>query len=188
MDVLPTAIDGVLLLRPKKFGDERGFFSETFRRDILHAQGVADDWVQDNHSHSAAKGVVRGLHFQAPPAAQAKLVRVVRGAIFDVAVDIREGSPTWGRHVGVELSAANWLQLYVPTGFAHGFCTLQADTEVLYKVSAPYRPELEGGLLWCDPALQINWPIAPEDARLNDRDRAWPALSALRSPFRLPSA
>jgi dTDP-4-dehydrorhamnose 3,5-epimerase len=153
MRVETTAIEGVLKIIPAKLGDERGFFSEVFRRDLLEGAGVADDWIQDNHAFSAARGVVRGLHFQAPPFAQAKLIRVLRGAIYDVAVDIRSGSPTFGRHVAAELSAANWAQLYVPAGFAHGYCTLSDDTEVMYKVSAPYNKQSEGGVLWSDPEM-----------------------------------
>jgi dTDP-4-dehydrorhamnose 3,5-epimerase len=183
MDVETTAIADVLVLRPKKHGDHRGFFSEVFKSDVLAAHGVDLPWVQDNHSMSAARGVVRGLHFQTAPFAQAKLLRVVRGAIFDVAVDIRVGSPTFGRHVGVELSADNWAQLYVPIGFAHGFCTLTSDTEVIYKVTAPYAPAHEGGLPWSDPDLAIDWPITPQEATLSPRDTQWPAFKDFVSPF-----
>lgn len=183
MDIERASIPDVLLIRPKKFGDDRGFFSETFRTSTLREAGVDLDWVQENHSFSAARGVVRGLHFQAPPAAQAKLLRVTRGAILDVAVDIRRGSPTYGEHVAAELSADNWTQIFVPAGFAHGFCTLTQDTEVLYKVSAYYSAATEGGVLWRDPALGIEWPIAPEGATLSDRDRLWPNLKDLQSPF-----
>jgi dTDP-4-dehydrorhamnose 3,5-epimerase len=183
MHVEQTEIEGVLKLTPTKAGDERGFFSEVFRRDRLEAFGVTDDWMQDNHALSAARGVMRGLHFQRRPFAQAKLIRVIRGVIFDVAVDIRAGSPTYGRHVGVELSAANWAQLYVPAGFAHGYCTLSENTEVAYKVSAPYSKESEGGLLWDDPELAIAWPIAAAEAICNDRDRSWPRLQEFTTPF-----
>ncbi|MET0182368.1 MAG: dTDP-4-dehydrorhamnose 3,5-epimerase [Caulobacterales bacterium] len=178
-----TSLPGVLIIHPKKHGDHRGFFSETFNRAALAEHGVRDDWVQDNHSYSAARGVVRGLHFQAPPFAQAKMLRVVRGAILDVAVDIRKSSPTFGKHVAVELSAENWAQLYVPAGFAHGFCTITPDAEVLYKVSAPYAPDAEGGLLWSDPALEIAWPVSQAEATVNARDAAWPTLAVLESPF-----
>ncbi|MBT9445629.1 MAG: dTDP-4-dehydrorhamnose 3,5-epimerase [Hyphomonadaceae bacterium] len=183
MRVIETAIPGVLVVEPKKHGDERGFFSETFKASALAAHGVTHGWRQDNHSFSGRKGVVRGLHFQAPPQAQAKLLRVTRGAILDVAVDIRCGSPTFGRHVAVELSAANWRQLYVPVGMAHGFCTLEVDTEVLYKTSEEYAPETERGLHWLDPALAIAWPISAAEATVNVRDQAWPNLTNTSSPF-----
>ena len=183
MQIERTAIPDVLLIRPKKHGDERGFFSETFRASALREAGVDVDWVQDNHSFSVARGVVRGLHFQAPPMAQAKLVRVTRGAVLDVAVDIRKDSPTYGRHVAAELSAENWTQIYVPAGFAHGFCTLTADCEVLYKVSADYAPALEGGVVWNDADLGVAWPIAAGEATLSARDRAWPRFKDLVSPF-----
>jgi dTDP-4-dehydrorhamnose 3,5-epimerase len=183
MQIERTALEGVLIIRPKKHGDHRGFFSETFRHSALQAEGVVVDWAQDNHSFSAVRGVVRGLHFQRAPKAQAKLLRVTRGAVFDVAVDIRQGSPSYGRHVAVELSAENWTQIYVPAGFAHGFCTLSENTEVLYKVSSEYAPELEGGLVWNDPDLGIVWPIAAEDATLSPRDRDWPPFKDFASPF-----
>lgn len=183
MDIERASIPDVLLVRPTKRGDERGFFSETFRASALSDAGVELDWVQDNHSYSGMKGVMRGLHFQAPPAAQAKLLRVTRGAIFDVALDMRKNSPTYGSHVAVELSAENWLQIFVPAGFAHGFCTLRDDTEVLYKVSSYYDPAHDSGVLWCDPDLAIPWPIAPEAATISDRDRRWPRLKDFHSPF-----
>jgi len=183
MQIEQTCIDGVLIIRPKKFGDHRGFFSETFRRSALADAGANVDWVQDNHSYSAARGVVRGLHFQRAPRAQAKLLRVTRGAVLDVAVDIRRGSGTYGRHVAIELSAENWAQIYVPVGFAHGFCTLTEDTEVQYKVSADYAPDLEGGVFWDDPDLGIEWPIAREAATLSARDLEWPCFKDFTSPF-----
>lgn len=183
MQIEQTALSGVLVLRPQKYGDHRGFFSETFKQTVLREAGMAHDWVQDNHSFSVARGVVRGLHFQRPPRAQAKLLRVTRGAILDVAVDLRKASPTFGRSVAVELSADNWAQLFVPEGMAHGFCTLTENTEVLYKVSAGYSPEDEGGLLWNDPDIGISWPIAPEEATLSARDLEWPRFRDLVSPF-----
>ena len=183
MQIERTAIDGPLIVRPRKHGDHRGFFSETFRASALKEAGVDVDWVQDNHSFSTARGVVRGLHFQRAPKAQAKLLRVVRGAILDVAVDIRKGSPTYGKHVAAELSAENWAQLYVPVGFAHGFCTLTENAEVLYKVSVEYGPAEEGGVLWSDPDLGIDWPIHAEQATLSPRDREWPLFKQLVSPF-----
>jgi dTDP-4-dehydrorhamnose 3,5-epimerase len=181
MDIQPTSLPGVLLIRPKKHGDHRGFFSEVFRNDLLKKYGVDRDWMQDNHSFSTSIGVVRGLHFQAPPFAQAKIVRALRGAILDVAVDIRRGSPTYGQHVAVEISAENWTQILVPEGFAHGFCTLTADTEIAYKVNAPYDAASEGGLLWNDAG--ISWPVNADKAVLSDRDWKWPGLRDLVSPF-----
>jgi dTDP-4-dehydrorhamnose 3,5-epimerase len=183
MQVERTAIPGLLVITPKKHGDSRGFFSETFRADALADAGVSQDWVQDNHSLSGRRGVVRGLHYQTAPFVQAKLVRVIRGAILDVAVDIRLGSPTYGRHFAIELSADNWKQVYVPGGFAHGFETLSDTTEVLYKVTAPYSPANEGGLRWDDPSLDIDWTISPEEAALSQRDQEWPAFAKFDSPF-----
>lgn len=183
MKIEETAIAGVLILTPQRHGDARGFFSETFKRSALAQAGADIDWIQDNHAFSAARGVVRALHFQRPPAAQAKLVRVLRGAIYDVAVDLRKGSPTYGEHVGVELSAENWRQMLVPAGFAHGYCTLTADCEVLYKVDAPYAPDAEGGLFWADPDLAIDWPIGADAAQLNARDQALMRFADFVSPF-----
>ncbi|MBY0569541.1 MAG: dTDP-4-dehydrorhamnose 3,5-epimerase [Hyphomonadaceae bacterium] len=183
MEIERAVIPDVLILRAKKHGDHRGFFSETFRLATLKEAGVDLNWVQDNHSFSASRGVVRGLHFQRHPRAQAKLLRVVRGAVLDVAVDLRSNSPTYGKHVAVELSEANWTQIYVPIGFAHGFCTLTEGAEVLYKVSAEYGPSEEGGLLWNDPDLGIDWPVDEREAILTERDRTWPSLRDLRSPF-----
>lgn len=183
MRVEETAISGVLVITPERHADARGFFSETYRRDVLKAHGVEIDWVQDNHVHSAGRGVVRALHFQVPPAAQAKLIRVTRGAIYDVALDLRKDSGSYGRHIAVELSAENWRQLLVPAGFAHGYCTLVEDSEVLYKVDAPYAPETERGLLWNDPDLAIAWPISAQEAQLHARDRLWPRLRDYVSPF-----
>jgi dTDP-4-dehydrorhamnose 3,5-epimerase len=176
-------IEGPRLIAPARHGDARGFFSETWSRAAFASVGIDCDFVQDNHSLSRVKGTVRGLHFQTPPFAQAKLVRVARGAVLDVAVDIRKGSPTFGRHVAVELSAENWHQLFVPPGFAHGFCTLQPDTEVLYKVSAPYAPDHDKGILWNDKALAIDWPVGVDEAVVSDKDRAQPRLSELEAVF-----
>ncbi|HWA00037.1 MAG TPA: dTDP-4-dehydrorhamnose 3,5-epimerase [Caulobacterales bacterium] len=183
MQIERTAIPDVLIVRPKKFGDERGFFSETFKAAALEAFGVHHSWVQDNHSFSAAPGVVRGLHFQVGEHAQAKLIRVTRGALLDVAVDIRKGSPTYGRHVAVELSAENWTQLYIPIGFAHGFVTTAPNTEALYKVTTYWSQPNEGGVLWNDPDLGIAWPIPASEATINARDAGWPRLKDFDSPF-----
>ena len=176
MRIEPQSIPDVLLITPNRHGDQRGFFSETFRSSLLEEAGFKRPFVQDNHSLSERRGTVRGLHFQLPPHEQDKLLRVVRGAILDVAVDIRPGSPTYGRHVAVELSEDNWAQLLVPRGFAHGFQTLTDGAEVLYKVTDYYAPAAERGLLWCDPGLGVDWPIRPEAATVNARDAAWPTL------------
>ena len=177
MDIQATSIPEVKIIAPKKFGDARGFFSETYNQRAFHAAGITDVWIQDNHSMSGPKGTVRGLHYQIEPTAQAKLVRVVKGAILDVAVDIRKGSPTCGKHVACEISADAWNQIYVPAGFAHGFCTLTPDTEVLYKVTALYSKDAEFGILWNDPALGIDWPVKPSDALLSDKDKVLPTFA-----------
>jgi len=182
-EIIPQSLPDVLLITPKRFGDLRGNFMETYSQPRLAQAGFTGTFVQDNQSFSAARGTVRGLHFQSPPKAQAKLLRVTRGAILDVAVDIRKGSPTFGQHVAVELSAENARQLLVPAGFAHGFQTLTPDCEVLYKVTDVYAPETEGGLLWNDPALAIAWPIDAADSIVNARDAGWPTLAELASPF-----
>lgn len=171
MQSRPTDIVDVCILTPQRFEDPRGCFWETYSESAFQRAGINERFVQDNQSYSRQRGVIRGFHFQIPPFAQAKLVRVVRGAILDVAVDLRRGSATFGRHVAVELTAAGAEQLFIPVGFAHGFCTLEDDTEVFYKVSAPYAPAHERGLLWNDPALQIRWPVANESAILSDKDR-----------------
>lgn len=177
--ITSLAIAEVKLAEPDRFGDERGFFSETYSRRDFAAGGIDGEFVQDNQSRSASPGTVRGLHYQLPPFAQAKLVRVVRGSIFDVAVDIRRGSPTFGAHVAVTLSAAAWNQLFVPAGFAHGFCTLEPDTEVAYKVTAYYSREHDRGIRWDDPALGIAWPVDAGAAVLSAKDAALPRLDAV---------
>ncbi|HEX3431046.1 MAG TPA: dTDP-4-dehydrorhamnose 3,5-epimerase [Rhizomicrobium sp.] len=180
-----TPLEGVLLIAPRRFSDNRGHFCETYNRAAFERIGVVCNFIQDNQSFSRQQNTVRGLHFQIPPFAQAKLIRVLRGAIFDVAVDIRRGSPTCGRSFGATLSAENGRQLMVPAGYAHGFCTLEPDTEVLYKVNAPFSREHEGGLKWNDPALAIAWPIPEEQAVILDRDRDLPTLAVLPEYFRL---
>jgi dTDP-4-dehydrorhamnose 3,5-epimerase len=177
MKIEATALPGVKLLTPRRFEDARGFFSETYNREHLAAAGIAATFVQDNQSLSRRRGTIRGLHYQMAPMAQARLVRVLRGAILDVAVDIRPGSATFGRHVAVELDAERGGQLFVPEGFAHGFCTLADDTEIFYKVSQPYAPDCERGILWSDPALGIAWPVGPEAAVVSDKDRSLPPLA-----------
>lgn len=183
MKIEALAIADVKLVTPTVHRDARGFFSETWSARALAGAGITASFVQDNHALSRDKGVVRGLHFQLPPHGQGKLVRVVRGAILDVAVDIRSGSPTYGRHVAVELSAENWRQLWVPVGFAHGYVTLAADTEVVYKVTDYYAPSLDRGLAWDDPALAIAWPVGPGEAILSDKDRRQPRLADLGPVF-----
>ena len=183
MRIEPLDIPDVKLLVPTKHGDERGFFSEVYNRRSLAAEGVHIDFVQDNHSFSADKGTMRGLHFQTPPYAQHKLVRVTRGAAFDVAVDLRRGSPSFGRHVSVVLSAAAWNQILVPIGFAHGIMTLVPDTEIAYKVSAYYAPDHDCGVHWNDPALGIQWPIAEDEVILSAKDRIQPTLQEFDTPF-----
>ena len=177
MKVEKLAIPEVILLTPPRFGDTRGFFSETFNVRRFAEAGVDLPFVQDNQSLSAAKGTVRGLHCQVAPSVQGKLVRCVRGAIWDVAVDIRHGSPSFGQHVAAVLSADNWSQLWVPGGFLHGFCTLAADTEVIYKVTADYDRAAERGVVWNDPALALPWPVAAADAVLSDKDKILPRLA-----------
>jgi dTDP-4-dehydrorhamnose 3,5-epimerase len=176
-------VSGPLLVRVRRFSDPRGVFVETWSRRDFAAVGIADDFVQDNQSLSVAAGTVRGLHFQRRPAAQAKLVRVLRGRVLDVAVDLRAGSPSYGRHVAVELSAEGGEMLYVPEGFAHGFVTREPGTEVAYKVTALYAPECDGGVLWADPDLGIDWGVAPEAATLSDKDARLPTLSELGAVF-----
>jgi dTDP-4-dehydrorhamnose 3,5-epimerase len=174
--VEPLAIPEVLLLTPPRFRDARGFFSETWNQARFAGAGIAGPFIQDNHAVSTARGVLRGLHCQTGPNAQGKLVRVVRGAIWDVAVDIRPGSPTYGHHAGAELSAENWRQLWVPAGFLHGYCTLTEETEVIYKVTAPWDREAERGVIWNDPDLNVAWPIPAVSVILSDKDQILPRL------------
>lgn len=182
MIVRQTALSGVLELSPKRFQDDRGFFSTTYNRRAYEAAGILTEFVQDNHSLSAQAGTVRGLHFQAPPHAQAKLVRCGRGSIFDVAVDIRRGSHTYGEWVGYELSAENGHQLFVPAGFAHGFASLEPDSEIIYKCSDYYAPETEGALRWDDPDIGIKWPLTGAPV-LSEKDATAPLLAGFKSPF-----
>jgi dTDP-4-dehydrorhamnose 3,5-epimerase len=170
-------IPDVLLLTPPRFGDERGFFSETWKQRQFAEAGIDGTFVQDNHAMSGQQSVLRGLHLQIGPNAQGKLVRVVRGAIWDVAVDVRHGSPSFGRWVGAEISAANWRQIWVPVGFLHGYVTLQPDTEVIYKVTADYDKPAERGVIWDDPGIGIDWPVDPAEVVLSDKDRVLPRLA-----------
>lgn len=182
------AAPGLIALTPTKHGDERGYLSETYSRRRFRDIGIDIDFVQDNHTFSAAAGTIRGLHFQVPPHEQGKLVRVVRGAVLDVVVDIRHGSPAFGLAIGVELSAENWRQLYVPAGFAHGFCTLTADAEVLYRMTQYYSAEADRGIAFDDPDLGIDWPVEATAAILSDRDRRHPRLRDLPALFRYERA
>lgn len=177
MKVEKLAIPEVLLITPPKFGDARGFFSETFNaKKLREATGIDGHFVQDNHSLSVQKGVIRGLHCQLAPFIQGKLVRCVRGAIWDVAVDARVGSPTFGKWVAAELSAENWQQLWIPGGFVHGFCTLEPNTEVVYKVTGDYDKASEAGVIWNDPDLALPWPVSPDEVVLSDKDKLLPTL------------
>ena len=183
MEIMALKIPEVKILTPRKFGDHRGFFSETYNKKTLAAQGIEMDFVQDNHSLSAEVGTIRGLHFQTPPFAQDKLVRIAQGSVLDVAVDIRRGSPTYGKFVSAVISAEAWNQILVPVGFAHGLCTLEPDTVVIYKVSNYYAPDHDFGLLWSDPDIGIDWPISEAEAKLSDKDRKQPGLKDFDSPF-----
>jgi len=183
MNVQETALAGVLLLTPQRHGDARGFFSESWNKKLMSQNGIDIDFCQDNHSLSEQVGTVRGLHFQTPPHAQDKLVRCGRGLLFDVAVDIRKGSPTFGQWVGFELSFENGHQLLVPKGFAHGFVTRAPGTEIIYKCSDYYAPECDRALKWDDPDIGIDWGLAQSDAVLSDKDASAPGLADLDNPF-----
>jgi dTDP-4-dehydrorhamnose 3,5-epimerase len=183
IEIRATAIPDVKLMVPSRIRDARGFFSETYRRSAFETIGLSPDFVQENHSLSVDRHTVRGLHYQSPPFAQSKLVRVTQGCVFDVAVDLRASSPTYGRHVFAELSAANWHQLFIPVGFAHGFCTLQPNTEVVYLVTNYYSPAHDFGIAWNDPKLDIKWPIEEDNAILSERDRGHPRLSDIQNVF-----
>jgi dTDP-4-dehydrorhamnose 3,5-epimerase len=176
--ITPLAIPDVLLITPQRHGDARGWFAETWSEKLMRAASLSDPFVQDNQAYNARKGTVRGLHFQKAPHAQGKLVRVLKGAIYDVAVDVRPGSPSYGRWVAAELTAAGGEQLFVPRGFAHGYCTLEDETELFYKVDGQYAPELEGGVAWDDPDLAIDWPLEGA-AVLSDKDLKLPRLRDL---------
>lgn len=183
MLVIETDIPEVKRVVPRRFGDDRGWFSETFRADTLAEAGIDVAFVQDNQSFSAQSGTVRGLHFQTQPMAQAKLVRVLAGCVYDVAVDLRRGAPSYGRHVGVRLDAQGGEQLFVPVGFAHGFCTLEPNTMIAYKVSAYYSRENDANLAWDDPELGIDWPVKAGEAVLSDKDKQAPRFAALGAVF-----
>lgn len=183
LEVREFDIQDLKLIIPARSQDGRGFFSEVYNKRALAGVGIDDEFVQDNHSRSTRRGTIRGLHFQIPPHPIAKLVRVIEGAILDVVVDIRHGSPTFGRHQAVELSSDNWAQLYVPAGCAHGFCTVTDDTEVLYKVTDYWAEDVDRGLFWNDPALGIEWPVRQGEAILSAKDAAQPTLAELPEYF-----
>lgn len=184
MDVRITKLQGVLVLKPRRFVDARGYFAEVYTERVFHQAGVTAAFVQDNQSYSLHQGTMRGLHFQLPPAAQAKLVRVIRGCVYDVVVDLRVGSPTYGEWIAERLSADGGEQIYIPSGFAHGFCTLEANTEVSYKVDSYYAPAYDTGIIWNDPTLNIHWPVAADAVILSDKDRKLGTFAAFVSPFR----
>ncbi len=183
MEIAESEIVGVRIIRPRTFADSRGAFHETYSKRRYAEAGIEDEFVQDNHVLSRGKGTIRGLHFQTPPFVQAKLVWVVRGAVWDVVVDLRHGSPTFGRHQGIRLAAGGGEQIYVPQGLAHGYCTLEPDTEIVYKVSADYAPDHENGVLWNDPGLAIPWPVTGEEAIIAERDQNLPRLDELPQIF-----
>jgi len=183
IEILDTAIPAVKLIVPSRISDPRGFFVETYRRDAFLAAGLTLDFVQENYSLSIQRHTVRGLHFQTPPFAQDKLIWVLRGRIFDVAVDLRRSSPTFGQHVHFELSSDNSRQLLVPIGFAHGFCTLEPNTEVVYKVTNYYSRVHDCGVAWDDSDIKIKWPIKKAEAMLSDKDKVQPLLSELGPAF-----
>ncbi len=183
LNITPLPIADVKLIMTSRMADARGYFCEAYARSDFAAHGLDHDFVQDNESSSSRVGTVRGLHFQKPPFAQAKLVRVLRGKVLDVVVDLRRSSPSFGRHLSIELSEVSGEQLLVPAGFAHGFCTLEPNTVVLYKVDATYSPAHDHGINWADPALAINWPVTLEDATLSDKDRKLPMLRDLAPVF-----
>ncbi len=183
MQIEETALPGVLILTPRRFGDDRGFFAETWNRQRMEEAGITLDFVQDNHSVSARAGTLRGLHYQSPPHAQAKLVRCGRGALLDVAVDIRTGSPTYGQWTGVELSAENGRQLLIPAGFLHGFVTRADDTEIVYKCSDYYAPDCDGAVVWDDPEIAIDWGLEGRDPILSEKDAKAPTLSEIPAHF-----
>ena len=181
MNFIPSDLPGVILIEPVVHRDQRGFFVESYSAGAFAKGGIATTFVQDNHSLSTAKGVLRGMHFQLPPHAQSKVIRATRGAIYDVVVDVRRASPTFGRWQGFELSADNFRMLFVPAGFAHGFCTLAENTEVQYKVDRLYAPEVDGGIRWNDPDIAIAWPVSKP--LLSAKDSALPFLKEFDSPF-----
>jgi dTDP-4-dehydrorhamnose 3,5-epimerase len=183
MDIRTLQIPGPVVLVPRKFSDARGFLSETYSDAAFSAKVAPVRFVQENHTYSEHAGTIRGIHFQMPPYAQGKLIRVVRGSVFDIAVDLHATSPNFGRHAAVELSAAGWDQLWIPEGFGHGFCTLEPHTEIIYKMTSPYHPDSERGIAWDDPKLAISWPLGQREPFLSDRDRYHPSLAETPAYF-----
>ncbi len=183
MDFIKTKLGGAFLVQPKVFEDHRGFFFESYSKKIFAENGIVDDFVQDNHSLSVEKGVLRGLHFQLPPNAQSKLVRVIAGSVYDVIVDLREDSSTFGRWEGFKLSAKNKKMLYIPKGFAHAFCTLEENTEFVYKVDSLYAPESDSGIVWNDPTLNIQWPL-DEEPIISEKDNKLQKFKDFKTPFK----
>ncbi|EIG57079.1 dTDP-4-dehydrorhamnose 3,5-epimerase [Bradyrhizobium sp. WSM1253] len=183
LELRSLAIPDVKVIRPDRFSDARGYFCETFQRSAFAAKGILHDFVQDNQSSSDRIGTVRGLHFQRPPFAQAKLIRVLNGAIHDIAVDLRRSSPSFGKHIAIQLDSESGEQLFIPKGFAHGFCTLQPQTVVLYKVDQVYAPSHDAGIYWADPALGIKWPVTTSEAQVSPRDQTLPALNQFACVF-----
>jgi dTDP-4-dehydrorhamnose 3,5-epimerase len=181
------SIADVIVVRVRKFADSRGHFLETFRKADFAEMGVDCEFVQDNQAFSAQTGTIRGLHFQVPPHAQAKLVRVLRGAVYDAAVDLRRGSPTYGKWCGARLTADGGEQIFVPRGYAHGYCTLEPDTVVAYKVDSYYAPQSEAGIIWSDSAIGIDWSVPAERVLVSDKDAKLPSLGAFDSPFEMPA-
>jgi dTDP-4-dehydrorhamnose 3,5-epimerase len=188
MDIHRFEIAGPLIVRPQRFHDDRGFLSEIFREETFAAEVTPLRFVQENHVYSTHACTVRGIHFQIAPNAQGKLIRVTRGAVWDAAVDLRKGSPTFGRHVGVELSAEDWSQFWVPVGFGHGYCTLEPDTEVIYKLTAPYDASCERTIAWDDPDLNLPWPLGARPPVLSERDRHNPRFKDLPAYFQYGAA
>jgi len=184
MEIKELSLPGPQLLKPQRFVDARGYFVEAYNEQTFSAVGIVARFVQDNESFSAKAGTIRGLHFQLPPASQAKLVRVVQGSVYDVVVVLRRGSPNYGHWIGIKLTARGGEQLFVPRGFAHGFCTLECNTAVAYKVDNFYAPASDSGLIWNDAALAIDWPILPDEAVLSDKDLKLGSFAEFKSPFR----
>ena len=183
LELRSLAIPDVKVIRPDRFSDARGYFSETFQRSAFAEKGILHDFIQDNQSSSDWIGTVRGLHFQRPPFAQAKLIRVLSGAILDIAVDLRRSSPNFGKHISIQLDSEGGEQVFIPKGFAHGFCTLQPKTVILYKVDQVYAPSHDGGVYWADPRLAIEWPVTPSEAHVSPKDQTLPTLSQLGCVF-----
>lgn len=183
MEFIKTKFEGAFVIQPKVFEDHRGFFLESYSKELFAKNGITADFVQDNHSLSVEKGVLRGLHFQLPPNAQAKLVRVVAGSVYDVIVDLRKDSATFGEWEGFELSAENKKMLFVPRGFAHAFCTLEENTEFVYKVDGRYAPESDSGIVWNDPTLAIKWPIEGEPI-ISEKDANLQKFKDFKTPFK----